>query len=174
MSFVIPVHKKGNKHNALNYRLISLTSGFSRIFEHIISVKILNHLFDYNLLSDKQFGFVPNRSSNIQLLTCIHSWIVHYLKNEYIKEVYTDIQKAFDSVSHKRLLKVLSQYGLHKSLVKWLNNSLIGKSQRVVINDTLSDPLSIYSGVPQGGVIGPLLFQFILMTIVQTLILKLL
>ena len=65
MSFVIPVHKKGNKHNALNYRPISLTSGFSQIFEHITSIKILNHLFEYNLLSDKQFGFVLNRSSNI-------------------------------------------------------------------------------------------------------------
>ena len=71
MSFVIPVYKKGNKHNALNYRPISLTSGFSRNFEHIISIKILSHLFDYNLLYDKQFGFVPNRSSNIQLLTWI-------------------------------------------------------------------------------------------------------
>ena len=67
--FVIAVHKKGNKHNALNYRPIYLISGFFRTFEHILSIKTSNHLFDYNLLSDKQFGFVPNRSSNIQLLT---------------------------------------------------------------------------------------------------------
>ena len=72
MSFVIQVDKKGNKHNALNYRQISLTSGFSQTFEAIISIKILNHRFDYNLLSDNQFGVVPNRSSNIKLLTCIH------------------------------------------------------------------------------------------------------
>ena len=64
-SFIIPVHKKGNIHNALNYRPISLTSGFSRIYEHIVSVKILNHLFDNNLLTNKQFGIVPNRSSTI-------------------------------------------------------------------------------------------------------------
>ena len=75
MSFFIPVYKKGNKHNALNYRPISLTSGFSIIFEHIISIKIVNHLFAYNILSDKQIGFVPNRSSSIQLLTYLHSWI---------------------------------------------------------------------------------------------------
>ena len=97
------MHKKGNIHDALNYRPISLTSGFSRIYEHIVSVKILNHLFDNKLLTNKQFGFVPNRSSTIQLLTCLHSWLVPYLKNEFTKVVYTDIQKAFDSVSHKRL-----------------------------------------------------------------------
>ena len=116
--FVIPVHMKCNKHNALNYRSISLTSGFSRIFEHTISIKIINHLFDYNLLSDKQFGFVPNRSSNIQLLTCLHSWIVSYLKKESIKVVYNDFIKVFDSVLQKRLLEIWSQYGLHECLAK--------------------------------------------------------
>ena len=158
ISFVIPVYKKGNKHNPLNYRPISLTSGFSRIYEHIISIKNFNHLFDHNLITNKQFGFVPNRSSCIQLLTCLHSWLIPYLNNESIKVVYTDIQKAFDSVSHQRLLKILSQYGLHDSLINWFNEFLNNRSQRVVINNTLSDPLTIYSGVPQGGVIGPLLF----------------
>ena len=157
-SFIIPVHKKGNIHDALNYRPISLTSGFSRIYEHIVSVKILNHLFDNKLLTNKQFGFVPNRSSTIQLLTCLHSWLVPYLKNEFTKVVYTDIQKAFDSVSHKRLLKILNQYGLHESLIDWFDNFLNNRSQRVLINNTLSDSLTIYSGVPQGGVVGPLLF----------------
>ena len=118
MFFIIPVYKKGNKH--FNYKPIFLTGGFSPIFVHIKSIKILNHLFDYNLLSDKQFGFVPNRLSNIQLLTCLHSWIVPYLKNKCIV-VYTDIKKALNSVSHKQLLKILSQYGLHESLVKWFN-----------------------------------------------------
>ena len=94
MSFVIPVHKKGNKYNAVNYRPTPSTSAFSQVFEHIISVKILNHLLDYNLLSDKQFGFALNRSSNTQILTCLHSWIVPYLKNDYIEVVYTDTQKA--------------------------------------------------------------------------------
>ena len=72
-SYVIPVYKKGNKHDPLNYRPISLTSTFSRIFEHIISQKIFNHLFEFNLLTPKQFGFVPHRSSGIQLLTCLHT-----------------------------------------------------------------------------------------------------
>ena len=87
MSFDIPDYKKGNKNSGLNCRLISLTSGFSQIFEHIISIKILNHLFEYNLLSELQFGFFPNHLSNIQLLTCLHLWIVPYLKNKCIKVV---------------------------------------------------------------------------------------
>ena len=157
-SYVIPVYKKGNKHDPLNYRPISLTSTFSRIFEHIISQKIFNHLFDFNLLTPKQFGFVPHRSSGIQLLTCLHTWLITYLKNESVTVVYTDIKKAFDSVSHNRLLKILIQYGFDDNLVNWLNEFLNNRSQRVLINNTLSDPLKIYSGVPQGGVIGPLLF----------------
>ena len=152
------MHKKGNIHDALNYRPITLTNGFSRIYEHIVSVKIFNHFFDNKLLTNKQFGFVPNRSSTIQLLTCLHSWFVLYLKNEFTKVVYTDIQKAFDSVSHKRLLKILNQYGLHESLIDWFDNFLNNRSQRVFINNKLSDSLKIYSRVPQGGVVGPLLF----------------
>ena len=89
-------------------------NGFSRIYEHIVSVKILNHLFDNKLLTNKQFGFLPNHSSTIQLLTCLHSWLVLYLKNEFTKVVYTDIQKAFDSFSHKRLKKFLNQYWLNE------------------------------------------------------------
>ena len=72
--------------------------------------------------------------------------LVPYLKNEFTIVVYTDIQKAFDSVSHKRLLKILSQYGLHENLVNWFDNFLNNRSQRVVINNSLSDPLTIYSG----------------------------
>ena len=83
-SYVIPVHKKGNKHNPLNYRPISLISTFSWIFKHIISQKIFNHLFDFNLLTPKQFGFVPHQSSGIQLLTCLHAWLITYFNKKSI------------------------------------------------------------------------------------------
>ena len=80
------------------------------------------------------------------------------MNNESVTVVYTDIKKAFDSVSHKRLIKIFIQYGFDDDLVNWLNEFLNNRSQRVIINNTFSDPLEIYSGVPQGGVIGPLLF----------------
>ena len=157
-SYVIPVYKKGIKHDPLNYRPISLTSTFSQIFEHIISQKIFNHIFDFNLLTPKQFGFVPYRSSGIQLLTYSYTWLTTYLNNESVTVVYTDIKKAFDSVSHIRLLKIMTQYGFDDNLVNWLSEFLNNRTQSVLINNTLSDPLKIHSGVSLGGVIGPLLF----------------
>ena len=80
------------------------------------------------------------------------------MNNESVTVVCTDIKKAFDSVSHNRLLKVLIQYGFDDNLVSWFNEFLNNKSQKKIINNTLSDPLKIHSWVPQGGIIGPLLF----------------
>ena len=80
--------------------------------------------------------------NRIQLLTCLHSWLVPYLKNEFTKVVYTDIQKAFDSVSHKRLLKILNQYGLHENLINWFDNFLNNRSQKVLINKMRFSPLN--------------------------------
>ena len=86
------MHNKVNKHSALNYRPISLTCGFSRTFEHIVTISTLINFSYNNLITNNQFGFVPIRSSNIQLLTCLHSWKASRLKNEYIKVVYIDIK----------------------------------------------------------------------------------
>ena len=158
ISYIIPIYKKGNKNNPLNYRPISLTSSFCRSFEHIISLKILNHLFLNNLISPKQFGFLPKRTSCIQLLDCLHSWLISFFTNKSINIIYTDIQKAFDSVSHSKLIKTLSQYKINRNLVEWFKEFLQERTQRVVISNTFSESLPIFSGVPQGGVIGPLLF----------------
>ena len=81
ISYVILVHKKGSKFNPLNYRQISLTSSFCKIFEHIISIKILEYLFLYNLNSPKLFGFFPNRTCCFQLLDCSHSQLVSFFKH---------------------------------------------------------------------------------------------
>ena len=92
-------------------------------------------------------------------MTCLHTRLITYFNNEKtVTVVYTDIKKAFDSVSHNGLLKTLSKYDFDDSLVNWLNKFLNIRSQRVIITNTLSDPLKIHSGVPQGGIIGPLLF----------------
>ena len=157
-SLITPVHKKGDRCSPKNYRPISLTSTFSRIFESILYSKILDHLFKNNLLSPHQFGFLPLRSSCSQLLSCISSWFHSLSQDKPTHIIYTDISKAFDSVSHSKLLLVLKSYGINSSVISWIKNFLSERSQQVVINSEVSSPLAVFSGVPQGSIIGPLMF----------------
>ena len=157
-AIVVPVFKKGSRNNAKNYRPISLTSSFCRLFESILTQKIVSHLLLNNLLSPNQFGFLPNRSSCGQLLSCIHKWIVSLSNNRNTSIVYTDIRKAFDTVSHPKLISCLKQYKLNFEVTNWIKIFLNNRTQQVALNDILSSPLPVYSGVPQGSIVGPLLF----------------
>ena len=130
-AIVIPIFKKGNKNKVQNYRPISLTSSFCRIFEYIMSKRILSHLQVNSLLSSKQFGFLPNKSTYSNLLTCYHKWLISFSQNETTNVIYTDISKAFDTVSHSKLLVTLKNYGLHETVISWLQNFLSKRSQQV-------------------------------------------
>ena len=154
-AFVIPVF---DQSNPANYRPISLTSSFSRLFELIIHKKILNHFFSLNLFSSNQFGFLPCRSSCGQMLKCVHNWYKNRSSNIATHVLYTDICKALDSVVHVKLIAVLKSYGVNPALVAWLENFLSGREQIVIVNDSFSSPCGISSGIPQGSIIGPLLF----------------
>lgn len=158
MANIIPVFKKGNRNKAQNYRPISLTSSFCRLFESIISKRILYHLQNNSLLSTKQFGFLPKKSTTSNLITCYYNWLVSFSSNHVTDVVYTDISKAFDTVSHVKLISVLVNYGLNKCTITWIKNFLEIRQQQVSIGSFLSDPLPVWSGVPQGSVLGPLLF----------------
>ena len=157
-AFVIPIYKKGDRSNPSNYRPISLTSSFCRIFEYILFDKILFHLSFNNLITPYQFGFLPGRSSSSQLLSCLHDWYKSLSDNKLTNVIYMDISKAFDSVSHLKLLKVLSSYGINTNILNWIQNFLSGRTQQVALGNELSSSLSVISGVPQGSVLGPLLF----------------
>ena len=160
-ALIVPIFKKGDRRKASNYRPISLTSSFSRLFESVILDKMIHFTTTHELISRFQFGFLPNRSSCSNLLSSLYHWIQSHHSSHCMKVLYTDIKKAFDSVNHRLIINVLSSLGINDHLVKWLKNFLSNRHQQVCINSSVSSPLQVYSGVPQGSVIAPFLFSLV-------------
>jgi len=156
---VIPVYKnKGNKSEVANYRPISLTPVVCRIMEAIIKSSILNHLARNRLISSSQHGFLTNRSTQTNLLSCLNNWVELLDQRSCVDVLYLDIAKAFDTVSHRKLLFKLGKYGISGRLLLWIKSFLSNRRQCVKINSTCSDFSVVGSGVPQGSVLGPVLF----------------
>ena len=155
---VTPVHKKSSKAEPANYRPISLTSHVIKIFERIIRNDLVTHLENQHLLCRNQHGFTRGRSCLTQLLLHIDIVLHNLLHNKDTDVIYLDYAKAFDKVDHQILLKKLHAYGVRGKLLTWLNVYLSNRHQTVVINGEHSHPAKVISGVPQGTVLGPILF----------------
>lgn len=158
LSIVIPLHKKGRKTEVSNYRPISLIPNFAKIFEKILKTRITSYLNKYNLISEHQFGFRDGRSTQ-DAISFLTSKIYKSLDaNKKSLCIFLDVAKAFDTVSHSRMLDILGDMGFRGNVYSLMESYLAGRRQKVKINDKLSPENSIKYGVPQGTVLGPILF----------------
>ena len=155
---ISPIFKKGSKSMAANYRPISLTAVLCKLMESFIRDHVMTHLMENKLLTAKQHGFICGRSTVTQLLKYLDDCAKCVASGKVVDAIYLDFEKAFDTVPHRRLLEKLKAYGITGEIFHWISNYLRGRTQVVLVNGTESEIGGVSSGVPQGLVLGPLLF----------------
>ena len=154
---IIPLYKKENRHFKTNYRPVSLLPCLSKLCEKVAFKRLYDYLIEIGFLYNFQSGFRPGDSTVNQLLYIVHQIYLAFEQGKEVRVVYLDISKAFDRVWHRGLLK-LESLGICGSLLHWFESYLQDRMQHVILEGQSSEWKKLYSGVPQGSVLGPLLF----------------
>ena len=157
---ITPVYKSGKENSRLNkkdYRPVSVLTVFSKVFERFILNQMLEHV--NTILSDKISAYRKGYSSQHVLLKLTEEWRRHLDKNQIVGAVLMDLSKAFDCIPHELLIAKLAAYGFDKKTLKFLLSYLKGRKQSVNIKGKLSSYMDVLAGVPQGSILGPVIFN---------------
>ena len=166
-SKILPLYKqKGEKDNITNYRPVANITAFAKIFEFIMNKKVRDYLQKFSILSESQFGFIEKQSTTNALVDFIHNLYENVQAKKCVTGIFFDMSKAFDLVDHKILLNKMEDYGIRGHVLKWFKSYLEHRKHLVELpysdNDIMktvkSKPLEVLCGVPQGSILGPLLF----------------
>ena len=155
---VIPLFKKDDPKLLNNYRPISLLPTISKVIEKIIFTQLSTYFNENKLIFDNQYGFRPKHSTEYAALELVDRIITHMDNKEVPINIFLDLSKAFDTIDHTILLAKLRYYGIHDTALLLMKCYLNNRKQYVEFEDTKSEILPITVGVPQGSILGPLLF----------------
>jgi Txe/YoeB family toxin of Txe-Axe toxin-antitoxin module len=155
---VVPIFKNSDRSKFSNYRPVSVLPAFSKIFERVFYNRLLEFLTKYDVLNSNQFGFKKNHPTHMALILLVDKIVDALEKGEYVIGVFLDFSKAFDTVNHDILLKKLHYYGVRGIAYDWIKSYLSQRTQYVKYENHKSSHDTICCGVPQGSILGPLLF----------------